>query len=220
MRVFVTGGSGVLGRAVLPRLAAAGHSPVAPGSRELDLFDPAAVAAALAGAGAVMHLATRIPPVERMGVPEAWAENDRLRSEASRLLVDAALAAGAETYVQPTITFVYPPGPADEETPLAEVDARLRSALVAEAEAMRFAASGRRGVVLRLGLLYGPGTGSDEPDPVLGATLHADDAGEALVAALALPSGVYNVVEDGGPVSAARFKAATGWRPRRSTRLL
>ena len=215
MRVFVTGGTGVLGRAVLPRLAAAGHSAVAPGSRELDLFDPDAVAGALAGAGAIMHLATRIPLLRRMDEAGAWAENDRLRAEASRLLVDAALAGGVETYVQPTITFVYPPGPADEETPLGEVDVRLRSALVAEAQALRFAAAGRRGVVLRLGLLYGPGTGSDAPDPRLGATLHADDAGEALVAALGAPSGIYNVVEDGGPVSAARFEAATGWRPRR-----
>jgi nucleoside-diphosphate-sugar epimerase len=131
------------------------------------------------------------------------------------VLVDAALAGDVATYVQPTITFVYPPGPADEDTPIGEVRAPLRSALAAEAEALRFAASGRRGVVLRLGLLYGPGAGSDEPDPSLGGTLHVDDAGVALVDALAVPSGLYNVVDDGGPVSAERFKAAAGWRPRR-----
>lgn len=215
MRIVVTGGTGVLGRAVLPRLAAAGHSVLAPGSGELDLFAPSDVVRALAGADTVMHLATRIPPDEREDEPEAWAENDRLRNVASRVLVDAALAGDVATYVQPTITFVYPPGPADEDRPIGEVRAPLRSALAAEAEALRFAASGRRGVVLRLGLLYGPGTGSDEPDPSLGATLHVDDAGVALVDALAVPSGLYNVVDDGGPVSAERFKAAAGWRPRR-----
>jgi hypothetical protein len=48
--------------------------------------------------------------------PDAWRENDRLRAEASRVLVDAAIAAGAALYVQPTVTFVYPPqGPVDDD---------------------------------------------------------------------------------------------------------
>jgi nucleoside-diphosphate-sugar epimerase len=131
------------------------------------------------------------------------------------VLVDAAIDANVATYVVPTITFVYPPGPADEDTTLGEQPFFLRSALDAEAEAARFAGAGGSGVVLRLGLLYGPGTWDDEPNPMLGATLHVDDAGEALLAALDLSSGIYNVVEDDGPVSAERFKAATGWRPRR-----
>jgi len=42
------------------------------------------------GADAVLHLATRIQPLEKMGQPEAWRENDRLRAEASAILVDAA----------------------------------------------------------------------------------------------------------------------------------
>ena len=41
---------------------------------------------------AALHLATRIQPLDRMGQPEAWRENDRLRAEASAILVDAALA--------------------------------------------------------------------------------------------------------------------------------
>lgn len=44
----------------------------------------------------------------RMGQPEAWRENDWLRAEASAILADAALAADVKTYVQPTVTFVYP----------------------------------------------------------------------------------------------------------------
>jgi nucleoside-diphosphate-sugar epimerase len=79
----------------------------------------------------------------------------------------------------------------------------------------RFTAAGRRGVVLRLGLLYGPGTGSTAPNPVFRATLHVGDAAEALVAALIMPGGIYNVTDGTGPVSSARFMAATGWRPRR-----
>jgi nucleoside-diphosphate-sugar epimerase len=90
----------------------------------------------------------------------------------------------------------------------------MRSALDAERQAARFAAAGRHGMVLRLGLLDGPGTGQDHPNPGLGATLHAEDAGRALLAALTVPSGIYNVCRDGERVSHRRFTEATGWRPR------
>ncbi len=91
----------------------------------------------------------------------------------------------------------------------------LRSALAAEQQAARFARAGRRGVVLRLGLLDGPGTGKDHPNPALGATLHAADAGRALLAALDVPSGLYNVCRDAERVSNHRFSGITGWRPLR-----
>jgi hypothetical protein len=67
-------------------------------------------------------------------------------------------------------------------------------------------------LVLRLGLLDGPGTGHDHPDPNLGATLHTEDAGRALLAALTVPSGIYDVCRDGERVSNRRFAEATGWR--------
>jgi nucleoside-diphosphate-sugar epimerase len=215
MRVLVTGGTGALGRAFLPVAEAARHDVRAPGRSGLDLFDPLAVGAAMRDVDAVFHLATRIQPLDRMQQPEAWRENDRLRAEASAILVDAALAAQVKTYVQPTVTFVYPGGrPVSEETPVGEVAVILRSALAAEQQAARFAA-GRRGVVLRLGLLDGPGTGKDHPNPALGATLHTEDAARALLAALHVPSGIYNVCRDGERVSNRRFSEAAGWRPRR-----
>ena len=216
MRVFVTGGSGVLGRAVSPLLRAHGHEVAAPGRSELDLFDPAALRRAAERAGAIFHLATHIPPPEQHGNRDAWRENDVLRAEVSRLLVDAALGAETELYVQPSVTFLYPPGgPVDEDTPVRDVPAHLRSALEAEAETARFAAAGGRGVVLRIGRLDGPGTWYERPDFASGSTLHVDDAGSALVAALGVPSGVYNVCRDGERVSNARFKRASGWRPER-----
>jgi nucleoside-diphosphate-sugar epimerase len=188
----------------------------APGRAELDLFDPAAVAGRLRGVDAVLHLATRIQPLEKMGQPQAWRQNDRLRAEASAILVDAALAADVKAYIQPTVTFVYPDGqPATEETNIRDdVPVILRSALAAEEQAARFAAAGRHGVALRLGLLDGPGTGHDQPNPALGASLRTEDAGRALLAALAVPSGIYNVCRDGERVSNRRFAEATGWRPR------
>ena len=91
MRLLVTGGTGVLGRAFLPLAEAEGHQVSAPGRAELDLFDPAAVAGPLRGVDAVLHLATRIQPVEKMGQPQAWRQNDRSPgiSEAERAAAHA-----------------------------------------------------------------------------------------------------------------------------------
>ena len=177
MRVLVTGGVGVLGRTLLPLLETAGHEISAPGPQQLDLLDAGQVGAAIACVQGVYHLATRIPPPDRTGDREAWRENDRLRADASRLLVNAALAAPVDVYVVPTVTFVYPDGDVDESTPLRDVPANLESALAAEREAARFTASGRRRVVLRFGLLDGASTGNERPNRRYGATIHVEDAG-------------------------------------------
>jgi nucleoside-diphosphate-sugar epimerase len=214
MRLLVTGGTGVLGRALRPLVEAAGHEFEMPRRDELDLFDPSAVADAVREVDGVLHLATRIRSLEQLSDPDAWRENDRLRADASRILVDAAIAAGVAVYVQPTVTFVYPPnGPVSEDTPVREVLPILRSALAAEQQTERFARAGGRGVVLRLGLLDGPGTWYDQPMRDFGATLHVSDAARALLSALSLPSGIYNVCRDGERVSTERFTRATGWHP-------
>jgi hypothetical protein len=54
MRLFVTGGSGVIGRAFLAQAEAAGHLLTAPGRDDLDLFDQAAVTAAVSGTDAAL----------------------------------------------------------------------------------------------------------------------------------------------------------------------
>jgi nucleoside-diphosphate-sugar epimerase len=214
MRLLITGGTGVLGRALRPVAEAAGHEFATPAHEELDLFDPSAVAGAVRDVDGVLHLATRIRSLEQVSDPAAWRENDRLRADASRILVDAAIAAGASLYVQPTVTFVYPSnGPVSEDTPVREVLPILRSALAAEQQTERFARAGGRGVVLRLGLLDGPGTWFDQPMGDFGATLHVRDAGRALLSALSLPSGIYNVCRGGERVSTERFTEAAGWHP-------
>ena len=214
MRLLITVGSGVLGSALRPLAEAAGHDFAMPAHEELDLFDPSAVADAIRDVDGVLHLATRIRSLDQISDLDAWRENDRLRADASRILVDASIAAGAAVYVQPTVTFVYPSdGPVSEETPVREVLPILRSALAAEQETERFARAGGRGVVLRFGLLDGQGTWYDQPMRDFGATLHVSDAGRALLSALSLPSGIYNVCRDRERVSAERFSRAAGWCP-------
>lgn len=214
MRLLVTGGTGVLGRALRLQDEAAGHELIMPAHDELDLFDPAAVADAVRDVDGILHLATRIRTLDQISDREAWRENDRLRADASEILVDAAIASGVEVYIQPTVTFVYPPrGPVSEETPVADVLAILHSSLAAEQQTERFAHAGGRGVVLRFGLLDGPGTWFDSPMGDFGATLDVNDAGRALLSALSLPSGIYNVCRDGERVSNERFTQTAGWHP-------
>jgi nucleoside-diphosphate-sugar epimerase len=213
--LLVTGGTGAIGRTFVPLARRSGFAVHAPGRADLDLFDPTAVSAAVAGVDVIVHLATRIRPLSDIDKPGLWKENDRLRAEVSAYLVDAALSTAASVYLQPTVTFVYPQnGRATEMTPIrADVAPTLRSALAGEAQAARFASAGRRGVILRFGLLDGPGTGNDRPKPVMGATLHVADAAGALAAAIEVESGVYNVCRDGERVSNEKFKVQSGWRP-------
>jgi hypothetical protein len=65
------------------------------------------VAAAVVGHEVVINLATSIPKLTKAALGSAWTTNERLRSEASNHLVDAALAAGAGRYVQESIAFPY-----------------------------------------------------------------------------------------------------------------
>jgi nucleoside-diphosphate-sugar epimerase len=115
MKVFVTGATGVIGRRAVPLLLAQGHEvtvavrrngrrPIPWGdvqAKPVDLFDPATLAPALGDQDAVINLATHMPPSSaRMLFRRAWRENDRIRREGSRNLVQAALASDVPRLVQ------------------------------------------------------------------------------------------------------------------------
>jgi nucleoside-diphosphate-sugar epimerase len=88
--------------------------------------------------------------------------------------------------------------------------------LSAEAHVGRFRLGGGAGIVLRLSRVYGPGKASAEHIdsvskgrvPIVGngrnyvSSVHVDDAATALVSALTVPDGTYNVTDD-RPVTAA-----------------
>ena len=230
MKVFITGATGVIGRRAVPLLLKAGHevsaavrsadreAPLARlGARPIvvDLFDRPGLERALAGHDAVVNLATHMPgTMLRAFLPWSWHENDRLRRDASRILVDAALAGRVGRFVQESFAPVYPDrGEAwiGEEVPIAPTRYN-RTVADAEASARRFAASdGGAGVVLRFAAFYGadafqslamidavrkgfaplPG-----PADAFYSSVSHDDAAAAVVAALALPTGAYNVADD------------------------
>lgn len=229
MRLFVAGATGALGRPAVARLVEAGHEvrgvARSPARAELlralgaepvalDVFHMTTLREALAGCDAALRLTTHIPSPAKMRKRSAWGENDRLRTEGSRALVEAALAAGVPRLVQESITFVYPSRGEvwiDETVPPEPLAPNLPSALVAEAEGERYAREGGTAITLRFGAFYGPEAQSAQsmarlarwwmstspgPRDSFVSSIHTDDAAAAVVAALDVASGVYNVVDD------------------------
>ena len=229
MKVLVAGASGVVGRPLLPLLESAGHEVVGlartvrPGPTRMlavDALDRDAVSAAVreVAPDAVVNLLTAIPArLNPRRMATEFALTDRLRTEGTRNLVEAARAAGVRRLIAEGLAYAYDPtgaGPADEDEPLwRRPPAGFASALAAltELEATTTAAGG---TVLRMGHLYGPGTmfaadGSFVADiragkvPIVGnggsvfSFVHVDDVASAVVAALGRDvPGVLNVVDD------------------------
>jgi nucleoside-diphosphate-sugar epimerase len=192
MRVFVAGGSGVIGVRLLPLLADAGHEVAgmtrSPEKRPLledlgalpvvcDVFDRPALQAAVTGfePDAVVDELTDLPD-DRHRLPDYTAANDRMRREGTRNLLDAASAAETPRFLSQSIAWQLPGD---------------RGAAVAEHEQMVLGAGG---VVLRYGQLYGPGTfyESDFPDP---PRVHVDHAAERTAHLLDAQSGVVTVTD-------------------------
>lgn len=190
-------------------LERAGARPVA-----ADLLDRRTLCRVVPGHDAVINLATHIPhSMLRMLLPGAWSENDRIRRVGSANLVDAALASGVQRFIQESFALVYPDrGDAwiDEDTPLQPAPYN-RTVADAEHSAQRFMQAGRAGIVLRFAGFYGPDAFQARalvsavrrgwaPLPGAGnayaSSVSHDDAAGAVVAALAAPTGVYNVTDD------------------------
>ena len=235
MRVFVAGGTGAIGRHAVRALVGEGHAVTAVARTQekaqaltelgahalsVSIFDRSALASAFEGHDAVVNLTSAIPPTTQFMARKAWAENDRVRTEGSAAIVDAAISAGVERVVQESVSMLYPDRGAewiDEDVP-PDVFPMARPNLAAEANANRFSERGRTGIVLRFGWFYGPGARHSEqflalarrhicvvmgPSDSYVSSIYMTDAGAAVAAALHAPAGTYNIVV-----------AATGFEPK------
>lgn len=139
MKVCVAGATGVLGRTLVPKLLASGHSLLLlvrdpergetlfchsdaqrknPSTEvdlvQCDLLAPgmeAKLSSMIAGCDAVIHAATSIP--RDMSAPGAWTTNTHLRIRGTGRLQRAALDAGVTTFVQQSIIMAYSDGDDD-----------------------------------------------------------------------------------------------------------
>lgn len=230
MRVFVAGAAGVIGRHLLPLLVADGHAVTgttrstsrvatieALGARAsvVDAFDVDALAAVVAAdrPAVVVHLLTDLAA----GFDRASLRaNARIRELGTEHLVRAAVAAGATRLVAQSGAWLYAdaPGERSEDDPLRSPaehpDDVTLPGIIALERIVRDAPIDA--LVLRLGLLWGPGTGSD--DPRSRPAVHVLGAARAVAAAVrrGMP-GTYNVVDDGEGVSNDRARTELGWDP-------
>jgi len=260
MKVFVLGGTGAIGRPAVDALVAAGHDVSALArnagrAAQLDekgahpvrvsMFDRDGLTAAFKGHDAVVNLATSQPSTFTFIFLRAWRETERIRTEGSANVVEAALAADVAVVVQESVVMLcrdHGDRWVDEMAPVDHYPMAVGNH-AAEASANRFSRAGGTGVVLRFGFFYGTGASHAEQFlsmarlgivPVLGrpdsylSSIHVDDGGRAVAAALSVPVGTYNVVDD-EPLTkrdyATAIAEAAGRRawlrgPGRATRLL
>jgi nucleoside-diphosphate-sugar epimerase len=179
----------------------------------VSIFDGSALTAALSGHDAVVNLASAIPPMSKFMDTKAWCDSDRVRTEGSAAIVDAAIAAGVERVVQESVSMLYPDRGTewiDEDVPT-DGYPMARANLAAESNAKRFSDAGGTGIVLRFGWFYGPGATHSEqflafarhhicvqmgrPDGYV-SSIHVADGGAAVAAALHAPAGTFNIVDD------------------------
>ncbi len=194
MRIFVAGASGVIGRHLVPLLVEAGHDVAGmtrtsgkvdwlrhAGAEPIvcDVFERDTLARAVVGFSpdVVVHQLTDLPD-DSAQVRERAAANNRMRREGTTNLVDAACACGARVIAQSVAWSL--PGDGGGAVEFLE-----RTVLDAD------------GVVVRYGRFFGYGTYYPvvAPDP---PRIHVDEAARRTVILLDAPSGIVDVVDDGG----------------------
>jgi len=236
MRVFLAGAAGAIGRRLVPLLLRAGHEVTgttrsAATATELaragvvpavlDIFDALALMAAVGAAkpAVVIHQLTDLPrQFDEARIAASYPKNARIRIEGTRNLIAAAQAAAARRFIVQSIAFAYAGGgkPHPETDPLNLADparaVTVKGAVDMERQVL--SASGLDAIVLRYGLLYGPGTWREASSGQKPA-LHVDAAAHAALLAMTRgAAGVYNIADDDGAVSIAKARAELGFDPR------
>jgi 2-alkyl-3-oxoalkanoate reductase len=181
MKIFVAGGTGAIGRPLIAKLLAKGHTLIALTRSSdkaqalakqgvepaiADVFDADAVKRVVSRAQPeiVIEQLTALPKTyTRESMNAAAALNNRIRLEGGANVMKAAQTAGVRRYLRQSVAFYAIPGSglADEDTPLAfdgspAIAAGARE--LTELERRLLEAHKLEGIVLRYGFFYGPGT--------------------------------------------------------------
>jgi nucleoside-diphosphate-sugar epimerase len=234
MKIFLAGASGAIGRRLTPLLCAAGHMVVGTTrSAEkadaitklgaapvvVDVFDAPALARAVAVAAPQVMIHQLTDLAFAPGTPqydEGLERNARLRIDGTPNLVAAAKASGVRRLISQSIAFVYAPGDGMrvESDPLDLAATGVRKRTVDGVVALEDATLQMpEGIVLRYGLLYGPGTWFERAKRGKPG-LHVDAAAQAALLAVGKGArGVYNIAEDDGAVSSEKAKRELGFDP-------
>jgi nucleoside-diphosphate-sugar epimerase len=239
MKIFLAGGTGAVGRRLVPALLRGGHQVVATTRSSEKTSALAALGAepviadglnrdsilnavTAARPDVIVHQMTSLASMKSLrNFDRHFATTNRLRTEGTRNLVEAARAAGTKKVV--VQSFCGWPSIREgsrvktEDDPLdPNPPSTMRDTLdaIRQLESLPATASGLTAVVLRYGNFYGPGTGvaaggeiveavRKRMFPIVGdgngvwSFIHTDDVAEATHFAIErAEAGVYNIVDD------------------------
>ncbi len=239
MRVFVAGATGAIGHRLVPLLIDSGHEVVGttrtPSKTDglrlsgatpvvLDGRDGEAVRRAVLEAEpeVVVHQMTALSgDLDFRRFAETFAETNRLRTETTDIMIEAAVEAGARRFIAQSFAG-WPNeqsgGPVKtEEDPLnTDPPKQVRETLgaILHLESVTTGTPGIEGLALRYGGFYGPGNALGKGGAMLEAVvkgqmpvvgggsgiwsfLHIDDAAQATALAVDRGApGIYNIVDD------------------------